>query len=99
MSKALAREDELLRRNKMLSTEFEHRMLNNIQMVASILNVQSRSARNKEAADLLRDASQRLVAMGRIQRRLHTSQPDATAAYLTVTEIAKVAFYRFAVAR
>lgn len=78
MSKALAREDELLRRNKMLSAEFEHRMLNNIQMVASILNVQSRSARNKEAADLLRDASQRLVAMGRIQRRLHTSQPDST---------------------
>ena len=63
MSKALAREDELLRRNKMLSAEFEHRMLNNIQMVASILNVQSRSAR---------------VAMGRIQRRLHTSQPDST---------------------
>lgn len=73
MSKALAREEKLVRRNEMLSAEFEHRTLNNIQMIASILNLQSRVAHNKEAADSLRSAAQRLVAVGRIQRRLHAS--------------------------
>jgi len=75
MNGASVREEELLRRNKTLSAELEHRMLNNIQIVASILNLQSRAAHNKETADLLRDASRRLVALGRLQRRLHTSEP------------------------
>ncbi len=71
LSNTLLREEELLRRNDMLKTEFEHRMLNSVQMIASVLSMQSRSTDNVEVAAQLKTAANRLVAIGRVQRHLH----------------------------
>jgi two-component system, sensor histidine kinase PdtaS len=75
---ALAREevllrerDELLRRQETLAQEFEHRLVNSLQLVASLLSMQSRTAVSAEAAGQLAAASKRVSSIGRVHRRLH----------------------------
>jgi two-component system, sensor histidine kinase PdtaS len=69
---ALLRErDELLRRQETLAQEFEHRLVNSLQLVASLLSMQSRTAVSAEAAGQLAEASRRVSSIGRVHRRLH----------------------------
>jgi two-component system, sensor histidine kinase PdtaS len=69
---ALLRErDELVQRQEMLTQEFEHRLVNGLQMVVSILSLQSQRTESPEAAAQLRIASKRVAAFGRVHRRLH----------------------------
>ena len=76
---ALSREDALLRqKNKaielqeILSKESDHRLLNDLQMIVSLLSLQSRAATNPEVAAQLAAASDRVATIGRIHRRLHS---------------------------
>src|SRR5665213_4349752 len=75
---ALVREQKLVnhqqglaQRQLMLSQEFEHRLVNGLQIVVSLLSLQSRTATTPEAADQLTIASRRVSALGRVHRRLH----------------------------
>ena len=75
---ALAREQvllqekhELSRRQVMLAQEFEHRLVNGLQLIVSLLSLQSRTATTPEAADQLKIAARRVAALGRVHRRLH----------------------------
>jgi len=75
---ALAREaglrremDELAQRRVIQAQEFEHRLINGLQMVSSLLSVQSRKARTLDAANQLATAASRVAALGRVHRRLH----------------------------
>ena len=75
---ALAREQvllqekhELSRRQVMLATEFDHRLINGLQLIVSLLSMQSRTAPTPEAADQLTIAARRVSALGRVHRRLH----------------------------
>ena len=77
LAAALAREqdllrekEELLRRQGVLAQEFEHRLANSLQMIASLLSLQSRSA-TPEAAAQLAIAARRVAALGRVHRQLH----------------------------
>jgi len=63
--------DQLLERQTLLTREFEHRLVNGLQIVASLLSMQSRSATTPEAATQLTDASVRVAAIGRVHHRLH----------------------------
>jgi two-component system, sensor histidine kinase PdtaS len=74
---ALAREEvllrdkqELLQRQDMMAQEFEHRLVNSLQLIVSLLSLQSRGA-NPEAAVQLAAAARRVAALGRVHRRLH----------------------------
>jgi two-component sensor histidine kinase len=74
---ARAREDALLRdksdllqRQDMLAQEFEHRLVNSLQIIVSLLLLQSRSA-TPEAAAQLRTAADRVASFGRVHRGLH----------------------------
>jgi len=76
---ALAREAALLREREALietqatlSRESDHRFLNNLQMVSSLLSMQSRAAGNAEAASALGIAADRVATIGRIHRHLHS---------------------------
>jgi two-component sensor histidine kinase len=78
LKNALAREDALLRekgdllqRQAMLAREFEHRLLNSLQLIVSLLSLQSRTATTPEAATQLNIAANRVAALGRVHRRLH----------------------------
>jgi two-component sensor histidine kinase len=68
----LASKDELIRQKDILSTEFEHRFLNGMQMITSLLVLQSRAAKNAEAAAQLAIAANRVATLVRIHRHLHT---------------------------
>jgi two-component sensor histidine kinase len=75
---ALAREaglrremEELARRQVMLAQEFEHRLINGLQVISSMLSLQSRAAKTPEATEQLKIAASRVAALGRVHRRLH----------------------------
>jgi len=78
LKNALAREDVLLRekgdllqRQDMMAQEFEHRLFNSLQLIVSLLSLQSRAATTPEAATQLDIAANRVAALGRVHRRLH----------------------------
>jgi two-component system, sensor histidine kinase PdtaS len=78
LTAALAREAELLRcksdllrRQDLLAQEFEHRLVNSMQLVTSLLSLQSRTAATPEAAAQLIVAANRVAAIARVHRRLH----------------------------
>jgi two-component sensor histidine kinase len=63
LEKALA-EKEILHR------EIHHRVKNNLNLVASLLNLQTEYVRDPEDAQLLEEARRRVIAMARIHERL-----------------------------
>jgi two-component system, sensor histidine kinase PdtaS len=78
LNNALAREDallreksDLLRRHEMMAQEFEHRLFNSLQLIVSLLWLQSRAASTPEAATQLSIAADRVAALGRVHRQLH----------------------------
>jgi two-component sensor histidine kinase len=66
----LREKSDLLRRQDMLAEEFEHRLVNSLQIIVSLLSLQSRTA-GPEAAAQLTVAAKRVASFGRVQHRLH----------------------------
>ena len=62
---------DLLQRQAMLAEEFEHRVTNGLQLIASLLSLQSRTMTTPEACAQLRIAAHRVVALGTVNHRLH----------------------------
>ena len=67
----LQEKHELSQSQVMLAQEFEHRLINGLQLIVSLLSLQSRTATTPEAADQLTIAARRVAALGRVHRRLH----------------------------
>ena len=79
LRQALAREeallfqkDQLIQQQAVLSQESDHRLLNSLQMIASLLSLKSRAATNAEVASQLAAAADRVATIGRIHHRLHS---------------------------
>jgi two-component system, sensor histidine kinase PdtaS len=79
LREALAREqallrqkDELIQHQALLSQESDHRLLNGLQMIVSLLSLQGRASENAEVASQLAGAADRVATIGRIHRRLHS---------------------------
>lgn len=62
---------ELLQRQVMLAREFEHRVVNGLQLIANLLSAQSRTMPTPEARNQLSIAARRVVALGTVHHRLH----------------------------
>lgn len=62
--------EDLVRYQSAQVEEFDHRLLNGIQMIISLLSAQSRTA-SAEAAAQLKIAIDRILAFGHAHRRLH----------------------------
>ena len=76
---ALARDEALLssKRRVDLTTRgveqgIDHRLLNDLQMIVSLLSLQSRASANAETASQLTIAANRIAMIGRVHRRLHS---------------------------
>jgi len=69
--KLLREKTALLQRQEMLPHEFEHRFHNGLQVIVSLLSLQSRATATAEAAAQLNIAAERVAAFGRVHRRLH----------------------------
>lgn len=63
--------DDLVQQKEMLAKEFDHRLLNSLQLIGSLLSLQSRATEHPEAAAQLAIAANRVAALGRVHRRLH----------------------------
>ncbi len=68
----LCQKDELIRQQAVLSQESDHRLLNGMQMIVSLLSLQSRASTNVEVASQLAGAADRIATIGRIHHRLHS---------------------------
>jgi two-component system, sensor histidine kinase PdtaS len=85
LKNALAREADLLRQKDrmlqqqaLMAQEFEHRLINSLQLIVSLLSLQSRRAESPEAADQLMTAAKRVAAFERVHRQLHRLDQLAT---------------------
>jgi len=85
LKESLAREyvlrkekDDLSQRHLMLAQEFEHRITNGLQLIASMLALQSRTMPTAEARIQLSIAARRVDALGAVHHRLHPSDQPAT---------------------
>jgi len=67
----LAQKDELIRHQDLMSRESDHRLMNGLQMVSSLLSLQSREAQGTMAAEHLKIAAHRVATIGSLHRRLH----------------------------
>ena len=88
LREALAREeallrqkDELIEQQEVLSKECDHRLLNGLQMIVSLLSLQSRASTNAEAAAQLAVAAKRVATIERVHRRLHYFDGVQTVAF------------------
>jgi len=57
----------------MLMREVNHRVGNSLQLIASLLTIQSNAAGNPEIKEALSDATGRVMAVAQVHRRLYTS--------------------------
>jgi two-component sensor histidine kinase len=75
-SNALEREarikaEELVKENETLAREADHRIMNSLQLVSSVLSLQTRSASTEEAKAQLEGARNRVSAIATVHRQLH----------------------------
>lgn len=63
--------EDALRKKDMLLREVHHRVKNNLQLIASIMNLQMRKARSVEARTLLRGLHDRVMSLATIHRELY----------------------------
>jgi two-component sensor histidine kinase len=68
----LRQKDGLIQQQALLSRESDHRLLNGIQIIVSLLSLQSRASTNAEVASQLAAAADRIATIGRIHHRLHS---------------------------
>jgi len=73
--------DGLIAQLELLSRESDHRMLNDLQMIVSLLSLQSRRTANTEAASQLAAAAIRVSTIERVHRRLHGLDGKPTVAF------------------
>jgi two-component sensor histidine kinase len=67
----LRQRDELLQNQVLLSKESDHRLLNDLQVIVSLLSLQSRASVNTEVASQSAAAADRIATIGCMHRRLH----------------------------
>ncbi len=67
----LRQKDDLIQQKDVLGKESEHRLLNGLQLITSLLTIQSRATKNDEAAAQLKKAAHRVAILGRVHQHLH----------------------------
>jgi two-component sensor histidine kinase len=70
-SALLRQKDELIQQKDILSKESSHRLLNGLQLITSLLSMQSRMTTSAEVAAQLTTAARRVATVGHLHRHLH----------------------------
>lgn len=77
----LRHKDELIEQQQLLSKESDHRLMNGLQLVVSLLSLQSRAAGNVEVAAHLAAAANRVATVKSVHWRLHHFDGAQTVAF------------------
>jgi two-component sensor histidine kinase len=83
LEKAKRALETLVQQKELLLKEVNHRVKNSLQIVSSILQLQVPHTKNAEAADALRSAAARVLAIAAVHERLYTGE-DASVVRLDV---------------
>ena len=67
------RTDDLVKQKEMLLAEMQHRIVNSLQIIASILMLKARSVNSEEARHHLQDAHRRVMSVAAVQEHLRSS--------------------------
>ena len=67
----LEKTEDLLRSNRVLLQEMQHRVANSLQIIASILMLKARVVTSEESRHHLEDAHQRVLSVAAVQSHLH----------------------------
>ena len=67
------RTDDLLRQKEVLLAEMQHRIVNSLQIIASILMLKARAVTSEETRQHLHDAHRRVLSVAAVQQHLHAS--------------------------
>jgi two-component sensor histidine kinase len=71
LTRMSGRIDELLKQKDLLLRELQHRVMNSLALLSSLLEMQRRSTKSSVAKENLADARDRVVAMGTVYRHLY----------------------------
>lgn len=63
--------ENTIHQKEVLLREVHHRVKNNLQLIASILNMQLRSARSAEAKEAMRTVQERVISLATVHRELY----------------------------
>jgi len=69
--------EDLLHQKEVLLREVHHRVKNNLQLIASIMNIQIRKTTSQEAKSLLKDLRDRVMSLATIHRGLYQTSGQA----------------------
>ena len=67
------RTDDLLKQKEILLEEMQHRIVNSLQIIASILMLKARAVTSEESRQHLQDAHRRVMSVAAVQQHLHSS--------------------------
>lgn len=67
------RTDDLVTQKEMLLREMQHRIVNSLQIIASILMLKARAVTSEETRQHLQDAHRRVMSVAAVQEHLHSS--------------------------
>lgn len=65
--------DDLVKQKEMLLAEMQHRIVNSLQIIASILMLKARAVTSEETRQHLQDAHRRVMSVAAVQQHLHSS--------------------------
>jgi len=65
--------DHLLRKEHVLLEEMQHRIVNSLQIIASILMLKARNVASEETRGHLQDAHRRVMSVAEVQKYLHSA--------------------------
>jgi len=65
--------DDLIRQQQILLDELEHRVVNSLQIIASIIMLKARAVESEETRRHLEDAHNRVISLATVQKHLHGS--------------------------
>lgn len=74
LSSMSARVDGLLEQKEFLLRELQHRVMNSLQILSSLLLMQSRHAQHAETREQLKNARDRVLSMGTVYRHLYNTE-------------------------
>ena len=71
---AIAKRDAALEQAKLLGREIDHRVMNSLQFVSSLLRMEARRTNGREAADQLESAAARVEVVAQVHRHFHIEE-------------------------